>query len=327
MNLEKILQSKVVNATLVGSLTTLEWLGGKIGPYYAKKRQVQVERDRTVTSWEGVQIPVDIYTPKTPRPAKGWPVCLMIHGGGWRFFSKDSHALIAAQIAELGYLTINTDYRLAPKHPFPNGLIDVLSVYDWIHQHSSTLGIDLDHASVAGESAGASFALAISMLASGVATMKDVPHPQLASRTLNWRVPKKAMIHCGYHQVSNVARYDAKVSTLVRCRIRMIQKNYLPESLVDPSRADWGLADPLCILEKLAASGAKVAGSFPELFIPVGENDPVLEDSVRLHEAGQRLGLKSKIEIYPQAPHSFYAMPWHTQYARCWSDIRNFLKP
>jgi acetyl esterase/lipase len=326
VNHEKIMQSRLTNGTLVTALSAMEWLGSRLGPYYARKRDVSIELNRPVPTWEGHTVHVDLYTPRTPRPERGWPVALMIHGGGWRFFSKDSHALIAAQIAEMGYLTIAPDYRLSPAHPFPGGLIDVLSVYDWMHAQAQNLNLDLSQVVVAGESAGASFALGISLLASGIASPQHILDPRFENQKLNWSVPKKAILHCGYHQVSNVARYDSKLSALVRARIRMIQRNYLPQSLEDPTRKHWGLADPLLILEELADSGVKITSSFPELFIPVGENDPVVDDSVRLAGVLERLGLKPRLEVYPKAPHSFYAMPWHAQYQRCWSDIGDFLR-
>ena len=303
----------------------MEWFGAKLGPYYARKKNVTLSRNQKVTTWEGHEVAIDLYTPRGPRPAQGWPVAIMIHGGGWRFFSKDSHALVAAQIAEMGFFTIATDYRLAPKYPYPHGLIDVLSVYDWMHTQAQDLHLDLKNIVLAGESAGASFALGISMLASGIATPKDLLHSGFESKKLDWSIPKKVIIHCGYHQVSNVARYDGKISTLVRCRIRMIQKNYLPQSLKGDTRPHWGLADPLCILEDLAEQGIKMTGTFPEVFIPVGERDPVLDDSVRLAKVLERLGQKPKLKIYPGAPHSFYAMPWNNQYANCWKDIEEFL--
>lgn len=326
MNLEKILQSKATNAAFVTFYSGVQWLGAKLGPYYARKLPVEIERNRMVPTWEGHEIPVDIYRPRGPRPERGWPVALMIHGGGWRFFSKDSHALIAAQIAEMGYLTISPEYRLAPRHPFPGGLIDVLSVYDWIHAQAQNLDLDLKNAVVAGESAGASFALAISLLASGVASPQHILDPRFENRKLDWWVPKKALIHCGYHQISGSERYDSKLPAIIKARLRMIQVDYLPQSLSDRGRKHWGLADPLLILEEMAAQGMKITSEFPELMIPVGDRDPVLDDSLRLAQVLEKLGLKPRLEVYPKAPHSFYAMPWHAQYQRCWNDIRDFLK-
>lgn len=321
-----MLQSKLMNGTIVGFFTASQWLGARIGPYCAKKRNVTIERDRRVQTWEGHEVLVDIYTPRGTRPESGWPIALVTHGGGWRFFSKDSHALVAAQIAEMGYLTVATDYRLAPLHPYPRGLIDVLSVYDWIHAQARNLGGDLKNVAVIGESAGASFSLAICLLASGLASPQHILDERFGNRKLDWSVPKKAIIHCGFHQVSNPLRYHGKISTIVRCRLEMIQRNYLPQSLKDLTRKHWGLADPLLILEELAESGFKITNAFPDIFIPVGEKDPVLEDSVRLAKVFEKLGCQPQFKVYPKAPHSFYAMPWHKEYDRCWNDIGAFLR-
>lgn len=325
MNLEKLVQSRLTNAAFVTFYTGAQWVGAKLGPYYARKRPVDIERNRLVPSWEGHDVAVDIYTPRGPRPAAGWPVALMVHGGGWRFFSKDSHALVAAQIAELGYLTISPEYRLAPRHPYPAGLLDVVSVYDWIHAQAQNLNLDLKNVVVAGESAGGSFALAIALLASGVAGPHHLLDPRFENRKLDWSVPKKALLHCGYHQITGIERYDSRLPAIIRARLRMIQVDYLPQSLKEPARPHWGLADPLLILEELAAKDGKIQSEFPELMIPVGDRDPVLDDSVRLARVFEKLGLKPRLEIYPKGPHSFYAMPWHSQYKRCWADIARFL--
>jgi acetyl esterase len=133
------------------------------------------------------------------------------------------------------------------------------------------------------------------------------------------------MIHCGYFHVSDAERYDGKVSTIVAGRLRMIRKNYLPQSLRDTTREHWGLADPLVILEKRAPAQMHQIRAFPEVFIPVGDRDPVMEDSLRLDRALKALGVRSASKVYLNSPHALYAMPWHAQYQACWGDIRNFL--
>ncbi len=326
MNLQKLSKSSLIHSGIAGFFNTTQWISKQIGPRLARRRPVRIHRNMQISAWDQHPVFFDVYTPVGPQPEQGWPVALMIHGGGWRFFSKDSHALVAATIAEMGYVTVAMDYRLAPQHPFPAGLVDVLSVYDWIHQNPSQLGVNLDQIAITGESAGASFGLAIGMMASGLATLADLEDPRFLGRTLNWKTPKKMMIHCGYYHVSDVTRYDGKLSTLVAERIRMIRKNYLPQSLQGPSKPFWGLADPVVILETRAKSQLDLAKNFPEVFIPVGDRDPVLDDSLRLERALQALGVRAQAKVYGRAPHSFYAMPWHSQYKNCWDDIRVFLK-
>ncbi len=327
--MNKNFQTKLINGTIVGALSSLAWISKYLAPALASREArvhgIKIDKNKAIVTWDQKKTLIDTYTPSGSIPEAGWPVALLVHGGGFRFFSKESHALVAVQLAKLGYLIFTCDYRLAPKFPYPQGLTDVLSVYDWINHEMASLRGNPKRVLVVGESAGANFALAVCLLASGVATMPDrIPAP---TSKLDWIVPEKAVLHCGYHQVSGTERFEQNqfLSKIVQSRVQMLQKNYLPESVGYSEAADWGLADPLCVLESLLKSGEAMSGVFPKVFIPVGGSDPVLDDSVRLDRVLQGLRLSSRLKVYPKAPHSFYAMPWNDQYEECWNDIREFL--
>ncbi len=309
----------LMDAVIIAALESANAIASVVAPLVAGRKRVRVTRDLSVPTWPGSSTRVDVYTPQTPAPAAGFPVMLLVHGGGFRFFSKDSHALVAARLAELGFLVVTPDYRLSPRHPFPSGLVDVLSVYDWVMSNSARLGGDPTRVAVAGESAGANFALGVCLVASGVA----VPPSPFEGRDLrHWAVPSHGVVHCGYLQASNAARFDQQpdLSAVVKRRTHQIQHNYLPAS-VGVTGKDWLLADPLCIIEGLDALPA----SFPRVLVPVGERDPVLSDSTRLSAALERLGRPETLRLYPKAPHALYALPFHAQYEPCWADLEGFL--
>src|SRR5579859_6723932 len=55
---------------------------------------------------------------------------LYFHGGGYRMGSPAAWANFGSRLAAVtGCRIVVADYRLAPEHPFPAGLIDALSVY------------------------------------------------------------------------------------------------------------------------------------------------------------------------------------------------------
>ncbi len=59
------------------------------------------------------------------------PAVIYLHGGGWALGSLDSHDAPCLRLAEAaGVDVISVDYRLAPEHPFPAGLDDVMEVYE-----------------------------------------------------------------------------------------------------------------------------------------------------------------------------------------------------
>src|SRR4051794_6087684 len=112
----------------------------------------------------------------TAPGADGDRVLLFLHGGGFRFGSLRSDGELAARLGRAsGMRVLFVEYRLAPEHPFPAAIDDVLTVWRWLH---STAGSAPRVAAVAGDSAGGG--LAVGLL---VAT-RDSGEPQAAAAVL-----------------------------------------------------------------------------------------------------------------------------------------------
>ena len=85
-------------------------------------------------------------------------VLLYSHGGGYVIGSPASHRAMISQIAwHMKATTVVPDYRLAPEHPFPAGLDDVLAVY----RHLIASGVKPENLIIAGDSAGGGMTLAL----------------------------------------------------------------------------------------------------------------------------------------------------------------------
>ncbi len=54
------------------------------------------------------------------------PLLLYIHGGGWTIGSINSCSRFCSQLAVNGIAVLAVDYRLAPEHPYPEGLNDCI---------------------------------------------------------------------------------------------------------------------------------------------------------------------------------------------------------
>jgi acetyl esterase/lipase len=100
------------------------------------------------------------------------PAVLLIHGGGWRSFSKQSMNEPARRLAGAGYVTASINYRLVPDGAYPENIRDVMCALAFFQSQADEYGLDPDRVAVMGYSAGGHLA---SLL--GVAT--DVP--ELAS--------------------------------------------------------------------------------------------------------------------------------------------------
>jgi monoterpene epsilon-lactone hydrolase len=93
-----------------------------------------------------------------PQDAPADRALLYMHGGGFVFGSLVTHrALIARLAISAGTRAFSVDYRLAPEHPFPAALDDSLEAYRSLIRD----GIQPKRIIVAGDSAGGTLALAL----------------------------------------------------------------------------------------------------------------------------------------------------------------------
>ncbi len=96
-----------------------------------------------------------------PRQVKGpLPSQIWLHGGGFVFGAVDeliNDRLCAGRTAATGVQILSVDYRLAPEHPYPAPVDDVVSVFD-AAVSGSTLEADPDRVGLGGNSAGGAIA-------------------------------------------------------------------------------------------------------------------------------------------------------------------------
>lgn len=110
----------------------------------------------TTVPGPGGPVPVRVYTPPDPIGAVVWA-----HGGGWVAGDLDTHDSLCRHVTnEVGAVVVSVGYRLAPEHPFPAGLDDVVAVLHWAHARWRGLPL-----AVAGDSAGANIAGAAALRA------------------------------------------------------------------------------------------------------------------------------------------------------------------
>lgn len=87
------------------------------------------------------------------------PAMVYFHGGGFVQGGLESHNEICAKLAKWsGGIVVAVDYRLAPEHPFPQGVDDALTAFIWLSENATGLGIDCNRMGVGGDSAGGCFA-------------------------------------------------------------------------------------------------------------------------------------------------------------------------
>ena len=86
-------------------------------------------------------------------------VLLFLHGGGYELGSLRSDGELAARLGRAsGMRVLFPEYRLAPEHPFPAAINDVLAAWRWLRAGQ---GLSAASMAVAGDSAGGGLAVAL----------------------------------------------------------------------------------------------------------------------------------------------------------------------
>ena len=220
----------------------------------------------------------------TPKNAAANKAVLYFHGGGYVFGSSLSHRHLIARLAvDSGVRCWGLDYALAPENPFPAGLDDAYAAYQAL-LNSGLGGADIV---LAGDSAGGGLALALmvklrdqgSALPAGAVLLSPWVDMTVSSESYQTRKDVDPMVK--YEQLAGLASlYSAPEDS----------KN----PLVSPLFADMT--------------------SLPPLYIQVGDNEILLDDSRHLLVKAQADGVKAELDIYPDLFHVFqYFWPMLTQ--------------
>lgn len=232
----------------------------------------------------------------SPRPL---PAHVYLHGGGWSTGSIDELVVdaTARHRAATGCATFTVEYRLAPEHPFPEPLDDVVAALRWIRVNADELGIDPKALSLGGASAGANLAAAAVIAA-----------PDLDVSALVLDVPALDLRPGVFARIAELgAAYHEEVGDAERAPFAGALDNYL----TDPGDAASPLASPLLALDPTV---------FPETHLFTAELDMLRfgaeEFAARLRAAGVTVHL----QCYEGALHGSAILTGTWPTARRWHD-------
>lgn len=100
-----------------------------------------------------------------PVDARGLPVIVYFHGGGWYFSSVDTHDGVARLLAKEGRaVVVSVDYARSPEAKFPQALEECAAVAAHVAANSGTWKIDGSRMVLAGDSVGGTLAIGSALL-------------------------------------------------------------------------------------------------------------------------------------------------------------------
>ncbi|CAB4374355.1 unnamed protein product [Rhizophagus irregularis] len=106
---------------------------------------------------------LDVYARKDISRSTSKPVFMYIHGGEWIRGDKASPYPLIRHLAEVGWVVVSINYRLAPISFYPSQLIDAKRALRWVKQNIEHFGGDPKFIAVAGDDAGGQIAAVLAL--------------------------------------------------------------------------------------------------------------------------------------------------------------------
>jgi monoterpene epsilon-lactone hydrolase len=232
-----------------------------------------------------------------PKDAKEEQVILYYHGSGFVMgTSRDHRGLVAKFCERCKVKALTFDYRLAPEHPFPAAVEDGLAIYQWLLEK----GYKPENIIVAGDSAGGCIALSDLLL------LRDENIPLTCAAVLF--SPCTDLMMTGK---SHITKAKADPAT-PKGASETYMNYYIGEG--DPRNP---YMSPLF---------ADLAG-LPPMMIQVGEDETLLDDSIRFAEKAETAGVKVRLHVWEGMFHCFPLLaPMFPEATAAMEEVCGFIK-
>jgi acetyl esterase len=241
--------------------------------------------ERTIDYGDITGIPVRIYWPPVAQH-DNLPIVVFYHGGGWAIGDLDTHDPVARSHAVgAEAIVVSVDYRLAPEHPYPQGIDDSWAALRWVGEHAAELGGDPTRIAVAGDSAGGgNISAVMAQLA------RDNGGPPLVFQLLWYPSTTGDMT-----LPSMIENADGPI--LDRDVVAAFQQWYLPP--------DMDKSEPAKLPATLAPANTADLSGLPPAFICTAEYDPLRDDGARYAELLSAAGVPVELYNVPTLVHGF----------------------
>jgi monoterpene epsilon-lactone hydrolase len=214
-------------------------------------------------------------------------VILFFHGGGYCSGSIRSHRRMVSEAGRAAAArTLAIGYRLAPEHPFPAALDDVVSAWRYLRAQ----GIAAPHIAVGGDSAGGGLTAAL---------INRLREDGEAQPGCAWLVsPWIDLTMSG----ATLASKDTVDPLIHRSYLEELASAYVPGGM--------DRKDP-----RISPLYARLEG-FPPTLIQVGSAESLLSDATRFAEALGAANVAVALEVWPHMIHAWHLWNAHLKAGR-----------
>jgi cation diffusion facilitator CzcD-associated flavoprotein CzcO/acetyl esterase/lipase len=224
------------------------------------------------------------------------PTLMYVHGGGFVGGSPVTHRPVTAAFALHGLRVFVPDYRLAPEHPFPVPLDDVIAAWRGLAE-ATPAGARLV---LAGDSAGGNLALAL----------------MLAQRDAHARLPDAAVLFspstCLNGESESLRANTGRDPMFLGPALAHLAHAYLG--------ADGDPANPL-----VSPVRGDLAG-LPPLLLHVGADEVLRDDGLRFAAKAREAGVRVELVVWPVVPHAWQLVRALPEARRSVDAAARFLK-
>ena len=221
-----------------------------------------------------------------PRDGKA-PVLLQVPGGAWAIGMRRPQAYpLLSHMADRGWVCVSIDYRVSPRHTWPDHIVDVKRALAWIKENIADFGGDPEFVAITGGSAGGH-------LASLAALAPDDPQYQPGFEDADTSVVAAVPIYGRYDWVSTHG--DGRKEFIaflqkfvVKKRIAVHKQVYLDASPIKRLRPDA-----------------------PPFFILHGEDDSIIPVPEGREFAEAVRNTSTSVVAYAEIPHAQHAFDFY----------------
>lgn len=128
---------------------------GALRTTWARRRYVEKKTSMVFYGPHGRANLADIWRRRDlPRDGKA-PVLVQVPGGAWVLGWRRPQAYpLLSHLASQGWVCVSVNYRVAPRHTWPDHIVDVKRALAWVKENIADYGGDPDFVAITGGSAG-----------------------------------------------------------------------------------------------------------------------------------------------------------------------------